>query len=101
MKWKSKKKNGKFVAIAMLVQRSGLAAGLDNRLSSLERKLIKDKKVDVTNQSQIGFLSLEQMTIVEKMLKNTTSASLVANPMLAVVPLLKAILQRYNQRTKF
>ena len=27
MKWKSKKENGKFVAIAMLVQRTGLCAG--------------------------------------------------------------------------
>ena len=72
-------------------QRSGLAAGLDNRMSSLERKLIKDKKVDVTNQSQIVFRPLEQMTIVEKMLRNTTSASLAANHMLAVVPLRKCV----------
>jgi hypothetical protein len=52
--------------------------------------LIKDKKVDVTNQSQIVFRPLEQMTIVEKMLRNTTSASLAANPLLAVVPLRKS-----------
>ena len=36
------------------LQRSGLAAGLAFITVSPERKLIKDKKEDVTNKSQLG-----------------------------------------------